>query len=153
MKAIGQRLKERRKSLGLNQAQLGEIIGCKTSHASNIERGYVKPSGFILEKINMFLEDRLVYGDGSAFEEFRAFETMARAMELCNWIKEKNLEQKKHAQQLMIANATILAEMISVFEPAIEDMPSVASHLTEEMRSKAIDSLTRIYNNYVNKDD
>lgn len=51
-KLLGKRLKELRKSKGLKQEQLAELVGFESSNAiSNIENGYNYPSIQNLEKI------------------------------------------------------------------------------------------------------
>ena len=43
-KALGLRIKEVRQRKGMTQDFLAEAVGCNTSHISNIENNYTKPS-------------------------------------------------------------------------------------------------------------
>ena len=53
---LGTRIKETRQSRGLTQENLAEIVGCNTSHISNIEGGRAHPSLSALVKIANILE-------------------------------------------------------------------------------------------------
>ena len=41
-KELGMKIKKMRQSEGLTQDKLAEIVGCNTSHISNIENNYTK---------------------------------------------------------------------------------------------------------------
>ncbi len=64
-KAIGQRIREERKSKGFTQEQFSEIIGISVEHLSRIETGSYRPSLLLIEKIaEIFLldEQTLMFG-------------------------------------------------------------------------------------------
>jgi len=59
-KLLGKRIKEIRKSKGLTQEQLSEMINLETSSLSGIESGRFFPSLHVLEKIASVFEIELV---------------------------------------------------------------------------------------------
>lgn len=59
-KLLGKRIKEIRKSKGLTQEQLSEMIDIETSSLSGIESGRFYPSLHVLEKIAQVFEVELI---------------------------------------------------------------------------------------------
>ena len=47
---IGQRIKAARLEKGLNQSELGELVGCSNNHMSHVEVGQTKVSWFRQDK-------------------------------------------------------------------------------------------------------
>lgn len=58
---IGQRIKTARLEKGLNQADLGELVGCSNNHISHIEIGQTKVSLPLLLKISVSLDRNIDY--------------------------------------------------------------------------------------------
>lgn len=58
---IGQRIRIARQEKGLNQAELGRMVGCSNNHMSHIEIGQTKVSLSMLLKISCALEKDLNY--------------------------------------------------------------------------------------------
>lgn len=52
---IGQRIRIARQENGLNQAELGRLVGCSNNHMSHIEIGQTKASLSMLLKISCVL--------------------------------------------------------------------------------------------------
>lgn len=59
-KLLGKRIKEIRKSKGLTQEQLSEMIDIETSSLSGIESGRFYPSLHVLEKIAQVFDVELI---------------------------------------------------------------------------------------------
>ena len=53
---IGQRIRVARLEKGLNQGELGELVGCSNNHMSHVEVGQTKVSLTMLMKISAVLE-------------------------------------------------------------------------------------------------
>ena len=53
---IGQRIKTARMEKGLNQGELGELVGCSNNHMSHVEVGQTKVSLTMLIKLSVVLE-------------------------------------------------------------------------------------------------
>ena len=53
---IGQRIKAARIEKGLNQSELGELVGCSNNHMSHVEVGQTKVSLTMLMKLSLVLE-------------------------------------------------------------------------------------------------
>lgn len=60
-KALGARIKEVRLNRGLTQDNLAEMVGCNTSHISNIENSYTKLSLNVLLAIANSLDTSVDY--------------------------------------------------------------------------------------------
>lgn len=60
-KTIGQKIKERRKMLGITQECIADILNVNPSHISNIENGRANPSLTALVKIANILECSVDY--------------------------------------------------------------------------------------------
>ena len=60
-KALGVRIKEVRLNRGLTQDNLAEMVGCNTSHISNIENSYTKLSLNVLLAIANSLDTSVDY--------------------------------------------------------------------------------------------
>lgn len=60
-KALGARIKEVRLNRGLTQDNLAEMVGCNTSHISNIENSYTKLSLNVLLAIANSLNTSVDY--------------------------------------------------------------------------------------------
>lgn len=58
---IGQRIKSARLEKGLNQSDLGELVGCSNNHISHIEIGQTKVSLPLLLKISAILDRNFDY--------------------------------------------------------------------------------------------
>lgn len=58
---VGQRIKIARQEKGLNQAELGRLVGCSNNHMSHVEVGQTKVSLSMLLKISCALEKDLNY--------------------------------------------------------------------------------------------
>ena len=58
---IGQRIKAARLEKGLNQSELGELVGCSNNHMSHVEVGQTKVSLSLLMKLSLVLEKDFDY--------------------------------------------------------------------------------------------
>ena len=58
---IGQRIKSARLEQGLNQTELGKLVGCSNNHMSHIEIGQTKVSLSMLLRISFVLKKDLNY--------------------------------------------------------------------------------------------
>lgn len=58
---IGQRIKDARLEKGLNQSELGELVGCSNNHMSHVEVGQTKVSLSMLMKLSLVLEKDFDY--------------------------------------------------------------------------------------------
>lgn len=58
---VGQRIKAARLSKGLNQSELGALIGCSNNHMSHVEVGQTKVSLPMLVKLSVVLEKDFDY--------------------------------------------------------------------------------------------
>ena len=58
---VGQRIKAARLSKGLNQSELGALIGCSNNHMSHVEVGQTKVSLPMLVKLSIVLEKDFDY--------------------------------------------------------------------------------------------
>lgn len=92
---LGIKIKEIRQSRGLTQDSLAELVGCNTSHISNIENNYTKVSLNVLLAIANALDtsiDYLLFGQyGNA--AFALDNEILRALADCdNQKKEKILK-------------------------------------------------------------
>lgn len=58
---IGKRIRSARQEKGLNQAELGRMVGCSNNHMSHIEIGQTKVSLSMLLKISCVLDKDLNY--------------------------------------------------------------------------------------------
>lgn len=58
---IGQRIKAARIEKGLNQSDLGALVGCSNNHVSHIEIGQTKVSLTLLMKLSLVLEKDFDY--------------------------------------------------------------------------------------------
>lgn len=58
---IGQRIKAARIEKGLNQEELGELVGCSNNHMSHVEVGQTKVSLTMLMKLSVALEKDFDY--------------------------------------------------------------------------------------------
>ena len=58
---IGQRIKTARNEKGINQADLGSLIGCSNNHVSHVEVGQTKVSLSMLLKLSLILEKDFDY--------------------------------------------------------------------------------------------
>lgn len=58
---IGQRIKAARMEKGLNQGELGELVGCSNNHMSHVEVGQTKVSLTMLMKLSVVLEKDFDY--------------------------------------------------------------------------------------------
>jgi transcriptional regulator with XRE-family HTH domain len=58
---IGQRIKSARLEQGLNQTELGKLVGCSNNHMSHIEIGQTKVSLSMLLRISYVLKKDLNY--------------------------------------------------------------------------------------------
>lgn len=67
---LGLRIKEIRKQKGLTQEQLAEIVGCNTSHISNIENNHTKVSLNVLLTIANALDTTIDYLIGNQYNDY-----------------------------------------------------------------------------------
>lgn len=58
---IGQRIKAAQLEKGLNQSELGELVGCSNNHMSHVEVGQTKVSLSMLMKLSHVLEKDFDY--------------------------------------------------------------------------------------------
>jgi transcriptional regulator with XRE-family HTH domain len=58
---IGQRIKAARIEKGLNQGELGELVGCSNNHMSHVEVGQTKVSLTMLMRLSVVLEKDFDY--------------------------------------------------------------------------------------------
>ncbi len=58
---IGRRIKAARLEKGLNQSDLGELIGCSNNHISHVEVGQTKVSLGMLMKLSVILDKDFDY--------------------------------------------------------------------------------------------
>ena len=58
---IGQLIKAARMEKGLNQGELGELVGCSNNHMSHVEVGQTKVSLTMLMKLSVVLEKDFDY--------------------------------------------------------------------------------------------
>ena len=58
---IGLRIKAARLEKGLNQSELGELVGCSNNHMSHVEVGQTKVSLSMLMKLSLVLEKDFDY--------------------------------------------------------------------------------------------
>lgn len=68
---IGQRIKERRKTIGLTGSQIKELTGISTGNLSEIENGKILPSSIALINLSNVLEcsvDYILFGESSKYE-------------------------------------------------------------------------------------
>lgn len=72
-KMIGQRIKDRRKELGITQAQIKEKAGISTGNLSEIENGHVLPSSIALINLSKILKcsaDYILFGNSSNLDNY-----------------------------------------------------------------------------------
>ena len=60
-KKIGQRIKQARMERGMNQSELGELLGCSNNHISHVEIGQTKVSLAMLMKLSVILNKDFNY--------------------------------------------------------------------------------------------
>ena len=60
-KKIGQRIKQARMECGMNQSELGELLGCSNNHISHVEIGQTKVSLAMLMKLSVILDKDFNY--------------------------------------------------------------------------------------------
>ena len=60
-KKIGQRIKQARMECGMNQSELGELLGCSNNHISHVEVGQTKVSLAMLMKLSVILDKDFNY--------------------------------------------------------------------------------------------
>ena len=60
-KKIGQRIKQARMECGMNQSDLGELLGCSNNHISHVEIGQTKVSLAMLMKLSVILDKDFNY--------------------------------------------------------------------------------------------
>lgn len=57
---LGQRVREKRKAMNIQQKDMAIAIGTATNHLSDIERGRKKPSLELLMRISSFLDTAII---------------------------------------------------------------------------------------------
>lgn len=60
-KKIGQRIKQARMERGMNQSDLGELLGCSNNHVCHVEIGQTKVSLAMLMKLSVILDKDFNY--------------------------------------------------------------------------------------------
>lgn len=91
LNAMAQRMKQKRKSLGLTQIQAADMLEISYSTYTKIENGFHSPSLDTAINISMLLKmslDELVFGRDESFDENSA-ETLALIVALKSCDKEK----------------------------------------------------------------
>lgn len=90
---LGKRIRELRRERGLTQDALAEIIGCNTSHISNIENNYTKASLNVLLALANTLDTTIDYllsdqynNNSSALDQ-----AILRALERCDEEKKRKV--------------------------------------------------------------
>ena len=90
---LGKRIRELRRERGLTQDALAEIIGCNTSHISNIENNYTKASLNVLLALVNTLDTTIDYllsdqynNNSSALDQ-----AILRALERCDEEKKRKV--------------------------------------------------------------
>lgn len=96
-KKIGEKIRDRRKSLGMTQEQLADAVNVNVSHISNIEHNKVKISLALLIRVCQVLDTTIDY---ILMDEFPGQHGVIDK-ELNNVIR--NLPDKKKEQLLRIA--------------------------------------------------
>ena len=84
---VGQRIKAARLSKGLNQSELGALIGCSNNHMSHVEVGQTKVSLPMLVKLSVVLEKDFDYFllDTPYVRQDRMIDTeIAKKLRQCN---------------------------------------------------------------------
>ena len=94
-KLLGKRIKEIRKSKGLTQEQLSEMIDIETSSLSGIESGRFYPSLHVLEKIAQVFDVELI--------EFFKFSTVNLDEEIVKIIDKQDKKNKQLIYKLLNA--------------------------------------------------
>ena len=90
-KELGMKIKKMRQSEGLTQDKLAEIVGCNTSHISNIENNYTKASLNILLAIAYALNTSIDYLLSSQYHNY----VLALDYEILRTIKDLDVEKKE----------------------------------------------------------
>ena len=120
--SLGERLKQARKKIGLNQVEFGKQLGCGRSNISSIENGVFFPTASLLwelkSKFNVSL-DWLFSGEGSMF-----IEEKEKNLELLDFKEYSNdikimLQEMKNSRSIM---HRVLAEF---FEIKLDENPSI----------------------------
>ena len=97
---VGQRVKEARKSLHLQQQQMAEAIGISSGHLSEIESGKANPNADFLIKLsnlyNVAVEyiihgrGEMFYDDGKTKEKAFDFKSDVDTIEKLKWLLENS---------------------------------------------------------------
>lgn len=90
-KELGMKIKKIRQSEGLTQDKLAEIVGCNTSHISNIENNYTKASLNVLLAIANALNTSIDYLLSSQYHNY----VLALDYEILRTIKDLDVEKKE----------------------------------------------------------
>ena len=90
-KELGMKIKKMRQSEGLTQDKLAEIVGCNTSHISNIENNYTKASLNISLAIANALNTSIDYLLSSQYHNC----VLALDYEILRTIKDLDVEKKE----------------------------------------------------------
>lgn len=90
-KELDMKIKKIRQSEGLTQDKLAEIVGCNTSHISNIENNYTKASLNVLLAIANALNTSIDYLLSSQYHNY----VLALDYEILRTIKDLDVEKKE----------------------------------------------------------
>lgn len=90
-KQLGITIKKVRQSEGLTQEKLAEIVGCNTSHISNIENNYTKASLNVLLAIANALNTSIDYLLSNQYHN----DTLALDNEILRAIQNLDIEKKE----------------------------------------------------------
>ena len=90
---LGKRIRELRRERGLTQDALAEIIGCNTSHISNIENNYTKASLNVLLALANTLDTTIDYLLSDQYNNTSSAldQAILRALERCDEEKKRKV--------------------------------------------------------------
>lgn len=90
---LGMKIKEIRQNRGLTQDSLGELVGCNTSHISNIENNHTKVSLNVLLAIANALDTSIDYLLSEQYENsaLALDNEILRALSDCDNLKKEKI--------------------------------------------------------------
>jgi len=94
---LGLKIKEIRQSKGLTQDRLAELVGCNTSHISNIENNYTKLSLNILLAVANALDTSIDYLLSDQYEN----SSLALDNEISRAVAKCDIETKKRILRII----------------------------------------------------
>ena len=96
---LGLKIKKLRQANNLTQDNLAELVGCNTSHISNIENNYTKPSLNALLAIANSLNTSVDYLLSDQYEN----QSLALDNEISRAVSKLNLENKERLLRIIHA--------------------------------------------------